>query len=356
MNKGEELIDWYIINKRDLPWRKTRDPYRVWLSEIILQQTRIAQGLSYYENITEKYPNVYLLAAAPEDEILKIWQGLGYYTRARNMLACARIICEKYNGKFPQSHKELICLPGIGTYTASAIASIAFNLKEVVMDGNAIRVFSRLFGINYLPQNIKQMQEYTQIGLEFMDQCSPAIFNQALMEFGALFCTPGKPDCLNCIFKKLCFAYNNDSVNIFPPKKHKIVLKHRFFHYFIFRLGDYTFIKQRIQNDIWKKLFEFPLIESLDEQIVLEENAVWFEMQEGLKIDSIKINATLLHTLTHQKIHLNFYEVDISFAQSDSYILLNYKKVETENLKKFAFPIPLYKMIEKSFDNETQRS
>ncbi|MEY4860751.1 MAG: hypothetical protein RL059_450 [Bacteroidota bacterium] len=230
----QDLISWYLINKRDLPWRKTKNPYKIWMSEIILQQTRVQQGLPYYQKFISTYPTIQSLALANEDEVLNLWQGLGYYSRARNMLKTANVINEEYKGSFPTSYNDLLKLKGIGEYTAAAIASFSFNEPVAVVDGNVYRVLSRLFDIETPIDSVEGKKAFRFLADEVLDKVNPATFNQAIMEFGALHCTPKKPDCNNCVLNRTCLSRENGTISQRPVKKKKTAAKERFFVYKIF--------------------------------------------------------------------------------------------------------------------------
>ncbi|HEY0769642.1 MAG TPA: A/G-specific adenine glycosylase, partial [Sphingobacteriaceae bacterium] len=227
----DKIVKWYSENKRSLPWRETKDPYRIWLSEIILQQTRVAQGLPYYLRFVERFPTVSHLASAPQDEVLRLWQGLGYYTRARNLQKCAQTIVEKYSRKFPRTYAELISLPGIGEYTAAAIASISFNEKVAVVDGNVFRVLSRVFGIDTPINSAEGKKGFSKLANDLIHETAPADYNQGLMEFGALFCTPKNPKCEECVFRKSCHAFQNGLQQQLPVKLKSKASRKRYFYY-----------------------------------------------------------------------------------------------------------------------------
>ena len=258
----DELLSWYRANKRELPWRNNRDPYRIWLSEVILQQTRVEQGLPYFQRITDQYPTVNDLANASEEEVLRSWQGLGYYSRARNMHKCAKIVVSDYNSEFPDSKAELLKLPGIGPYTAAAIASIAFGEAAAVVDGNVIRVITRLFGVADDISTPSTQKKIQAIADELISQEHPDLFNQAIMEFGALHCTPNQPDCVTCPFSQHCKSLKAGTNGKIPFKKKKIKKRNRYFHYLLINRDGKYLMKQRSNKDIWQGLFEFFLLES----------------------------------------------------------------------------------------------
>ncbi len=306
-----QILDWYSQNKRDLPWRQNRNPYNIWLSEIILQQTRVNQGLPYYLKFIDEYPNVHDLANADERDVLRVWQGLGYYSRARNLHKCAKIISENYDGNFPNSFQELIKLPGIGNYTAAAIASIAFGEKVAVVDGNVYRVLSRIFGIDNDISSGKGQKVFQEQANELISDKHPDEFNQAMMEFGALQCVPKKPNCSICTFQSQCFANKNDLQAQLPVKIKKVKIRKRNFHYLVFELDGRLALKERIGNDIWRGLYDFNLIEG-------EQKWSWEELSNSdiinfLKEEIIAVDESVeyKHILTHQRIFARFYTIKL---------------------------------------------
>ncbi|MBL4704506.1 MAG: A/G-specific adenine glycosylase, partial [Flavobacteriales bacterium] len=260
-NFNSKIISWYTVHKRDLPWRKTKNPYKIWLSEIILQQTRIDQGTSYYLKFEAHYPTINDLANASEDEVLKDWQGLGYYSRARNLHGTAKHIVNELGGEFPNTYQEILKLKGVGDYTASAIASFCFGESEAVVDGNVYRVLSRYFGIETPIDSGKGKKEFKQLANQLICTENPSTFNQGIMEFGALQCKPKSPDCSQCPFQSSCVAYAKDKVGLLPIKEKKLKQRNRFFDYFLFLDNQQTILQQRTQKDIWQQLYEFPMIE-----------------------------------------------------------------------------------------------
>ena len=333
MEFSDKLIDWYQGNKRDLPWRHTNDPYKVWLSEVILQQTRVAQGLSYYLKFERVFPTVFDLAAAPEELILKNWQGLGYYSRARNMHSTAKQIVDDFDGKFPSSYDELILLKGIGDYTASAIASFCFGKKHAVVDGNVFRVLSRVFGIDTPIDSTIGKKNFKMLAEELICSDRPAIFNQAIMEFGALQCTPKSPDCTSCPLNNTCVAYSLNQVNDLPKKSKKVKKRNRYFEYLVTLSSDRTIIQQRKEKDIWAKLFEFPLIEyseAPDPELVLADIGQFLKMDFSVVQKSMPIK----HLLSHQNLFVRFWQLELEDPPcNDGFI-----KVEMHELEQFAFP------------------
>ena len=308
---SKSLIKWYEANKRELPWRDISDPYRIWISEIILQQTRVNQGLSYYLRFIERFPNVKALAIANEDEVLKYWQGLGYYSRARNLHKTAQIIAEKHKGKFPNSYTDIVLLKGIGAYTAAAVCSFAYNQAYAVVDGNVYRVLSRLFAIETPIDSNKAKKEFSELATNLLDKSKPGIHNQAIMEFGALQCIPVQPDCNACPFQKTCKAYKLDLVDKLPIKASKTKVRERFFNYFLIQYQSKIYIQKRTEKDIWQNLYELPLIESnkLFEPEEIGTNDFLTNI-ENIEISST--TSTFKHILSHQRIFARFFSVTVS--------------------------------------------
>lgn len=303
------IINWYLKHKRDLPWRETKDPYTIWLSEIILQQTKIKQGLPYFNKFLNKYPTIKDFSFAKEDDILKMWQGLGYYSRAQNMVICANIIMTKYKGKFPDNYKELLKLKGIGKYTAAAIASFCFNEAVPVVDGNVYRVLARNFGIIDDLSNSKTFQVFFNKANELIDNNQPALFNESIMEFGELYCTPKKYKCKACIFFNSCFANLHGMQNELPIKSKKIKKRIRFFYYFIVKYKNKILIKKRAKGDIWSGLYDFLLIEgkkSINKNNIVK-NLKYLNHHQMYSSDK-----EYKHILTHQIIFARFYQIDIN--------------------------------------------
>jgi A/G-specific adenine glycosylase len=347
MNKTLEfsniLVLWYLNNKRDLPWRKTKDPYLIWLSEIILQQTKIPQGLSYYLKFKEKFNNIFLLASANENEVLKLWQGLGYYSRARNLHGTAKYVSKNFKGKFPENYHELIQLKGIGDYTASAIASICFNEPEAVVDGNVYRLLSRYFGISIPINSSKGKKEFKRLAQLLIDPSKPGTHNQAVMDFGSLVCKPKNPDCGICPLSNRCYALKKNKIHILPARTNKIKIKIRFFNYLIINNNNRsTYIRQRIKNDIWKNLFEFPFHEST-EQINLKEFLKTPLYKKFINHNSCTVTKynenQIIHKLTHQHLFVTFWIVDLNTTLK--------KEQLWEGLDKFAFPTLIQNFVDK---------
>ncbi|MDP2385027.1 MAG: A/G-specific adenine glycosylase [Bacteroidota bacterium] len=330
------LISWYKKNKRDLPWRDTQDAYKIWLSEIILQQTRVEQGRSYYEAFTTKFPTVKHLAKAPLDVVMKTWQGLGYYSRARNLHATANIIVSEHKSVFPDSYVGLIKLKGIGPYTAAAIASFAFDERVAVVDGNVYRVLSRYFGIETPIDSNTGKIEFLQLANELISIKHPGTHNQAIMEFGALQCKPQNPDCLNCPLNASCAALAENKVNVLPIKEKKTKVRNRYFYYLIIEdKAKQTLIKKRIGKDIWTELFEFPLIETekaLENKELLKKIASFFGKE---KITIQKISESRKHILSHQHIYAQFVHVKLESKLKKHE---EYKIIKSKDINSFALP------------------
>lgn len=307
------LLRWYPENMRQLPWRNTKDPYIIWLSEIILQQTRVAQGRPYFEKFLFHYPSVQDLAAAPIEEVMRLWQGLGYYSRARNLHECAREILLNKNGVFPTTYDGLINLKGVGSYTAAAISSFAYGEKIAVVDGNVFRVLSRFFGIATDIGSTEGKKTFEALANEVISPTSPAEYNQAIMEFGALQCVPQNPDCDGCPLNVSCFAYQHDLVKDLPVKEKKVKVNQRAFLYFHITCGDELLVKERGAHDIWHGLVDLPLeeLQSLEE-IDLEMSPLYIELQVFKPLIKFDPEKNYKHILTHQKIFSNFVKFDIS--------------------------------------------
>ncbi len=309
----DTLINWFSSNRRDLPWRHDPTPYQVWLSEVILQQTRVNQGMEYYLRFIERWPTVTDLANASEEEVLKMWQGLGYYSRARNLHHCAQQVVTEYGAQFPADYEKLKRLKGIGDYTAAAIASIAFNLPHAVVDGNVYRVLSRLYDID-TPININEGQRlFAQLADDLLNREQPGLHNQALMEFGALHCTPKSPNCLLCPMQAQCLALEHQTVMQRPVKLQKVKVTTRYFNYLIIRTNDSVYLHKRSDNDIWKNLYDFPCIES--EQAMSVEEVVATEkfkqLLDGEPFTIEKVSPIFTHKLTHRTILAQFIEIKL---------------------------------------------
>jgi A/G-specific adenine glycosylase len=302
---SDKVVEWYHGRKRNLPWRDTQDPYKIWLSEIILQQTRVAQGLPYYLRFTEKFPDVRALAAASEQEVLRLWQGLGYYTRARNLHKCAKEVVSQFHGTFPDNFLTLKTLPGIGDYTAAAIASFAFREPVAVVDGNVFRVLSRIFGIETEINSPEGKKVFTALANELISKKHPDLHNQAIMEFGALYCTPARPLCEQCIFVSTCFAARNNLQEALPVKAKAKAARPRYFYYYVIRKGKSTLMKKREQKDIWHGLYDFYVIEKVkpaNPVKIMEQDPLLKKLNRNQPVISKKYK----HILSHQIIHATF--------------------------------------------------
>jgi len=330
---SKRLISWYLNNKRTLPWRDETNPYFIWLSEIILQQTRVEQGLPYYLKFVSHFPTIFELANASEETVLKLWQGLGYYSRARNLHSTAKYIALNCNGVFPNTYNELIKLKGIGDYTASAIASICFNAATAVVDGNVYRVLSRVFGVNTPINSTKGIKEFKKLAQLLIDPKQPGTYNQAVMEFGARHCTPQNPDCNACIFSGKCDALKTKRLRSLPVKLKKKQIRKRYFNYLVVIAEEHekTILKQRSGKGIWQKLYEFPLIETSSEvnKATLITLPKYIKFSEKLEIQHLSLfnENPVVHKLSHQHLHTRFWILKtkekikemIPFSEVDSY-------------------------------------
>jgi A/G-specific adenine glycosylase len=310
----QKLLTWYNANKRDLPWRNISDPYKIWLSEVILQQTRVNQGWEYYIRFIEKYPTVKALASAPEHDVLKLWQGLGYYSRARNLHTAAKTILKEHNGKFPKDYKSIRALKGVGDYTAGAIASIAFNLPYPAVDGNVMRVYSRLFGITTPIDSTEGKKKIYETALELLPGKNPGTYNQAVMELGAMVCLPAKPACVNCPVQVACYAYSHKKTANFPVKEGKTKVRNRHLNYLVVSQGEKILIRHRKTKDIWQGLHDFPLIESTKpvSSPVFLKGEKWEEIIHLPKPLIKDVSDEYVHILSHQKLFARFYHIEIS--------------------------------------------
>ncbi len=307
-----KIGEWYDEHRRELPWRNTTDPYRIWLSEIILQQTRVNQGLPYYLSFSKRFQDVNSLAHAREQEVLRLWQGLGYYTRARNLHRCAKVIVAEHGGQFPDTYEELLKLPGIGSYTAAAIASVAFQKPVAVVDGNVFRVLSRIFGDDHDIASGPGKRHFFELAQKLIPQNHPGEFNQAMMEFGALHCVPKNPKCDNCPFQPNCIAYARGWQDRLPVKSRRTEIKKRYLTYFVFRHGNKWAMRRREGKDIWKGLYDFYLVECARQHSLKQ---AW---KSDAFLDSIELNPSIggqgivyTHDLSHQQLVARFVTIDI---------------------------------------------
>ncbi len=332
----KKLLEWnQFYNNRSMPWKYEKDPYKIWISEIILQQTRVEQGIMYYVNFINKFPDIKKLASATETEVYKMWEGLGYYSRCRNLIATAKHIAKDMNGIFPKSYAEILLLKGIGPYTAAAISSFAYNLPFAVVDGNVMRVLSRFLGISTSIDSTEGKKIFHELANELLDKNKPAVYNQAIMDFGATVCKPQLPLCKECKMAANCVAYKKNKVSEFPVKEKKLVKKERWFYYFIIWQKDAVWVKKRDKKDIWLNLHEFFLVEKKSktaaEKIIRSEeitNAI------GKTFRIRKISETYRQLLTHQKIHAVFIEIEMDKKPA----LKEHFKVNESAMKKLAFP------------------
>lgn len=309
------LMNWHREeNNREMPWKGEKNPYRIWLSEVILQQTRVEQGLSYYNRFIEKYPTIYDLAKAPDQEVFKLWEGLGYYNRCRNLLSTAREIVLNKKGIFPNQYEEILQLKGVGPYTAAAIASFAYNLPHAVVDGNVFRVLSRFYGIDTPIDSAAGKQQFADIAAKMLDKKEPSLYNQAIMDFGATICKPAAPVCAYCPLKNHCIAYQLGMVNHLPVKEKTLSRKIRWFTYFLFEYNETLLVRQRTGKDIWQNLFEFYLVESERAQKWDKTTvAVWLKTQLAIdKVATIDISPLMIQQLTHQQIKSHFIEIKLT--------------------------------------------
>ena len=350
------LLDWHKFNARELPWKNTNDPYVIWISEVILQQTRVEQGIPYFNRILERFPDVFTLAAASEEEVLSYWQGLGYYSRARNLHHTAKTIAYQMQGIFPKEYKEVLRLKGIGPYTAAAIVSFAFHQVQPVVDGNVIRVLSRYFGIEDPVDRDSTLTQINSLAMELIHKKRPADYNQAIMDFGATVCKPKAPDCLSCPFQNNCQAWLMQRHNNLPVKEKKLLRKNRYFHYlFIVDPHRQFVLQKRTDVDIWANMFEFPQLETVSENPpVTAEIKALISKITGIHVDCTQMEILKLysekHVLTHRDLYINYYifELDKPIKSLKSeYILVNSKKVSN-----FAVPKPIEKFLKKMNDQK----
>ncbi|MGI4022067.1 MAG: A/G-specific adenine glycosylase [Janthinobacterium lividum] len=344
MNLSSELQNWYLQHKRNLPWRNTTDAYTIWLSEVILQQTRVEQGLPYFYRFLEKYPDVTAFANASEDEVLKLWQGLGYYSRGRNMLFTARQILENNYGIFPTTYQELIKLKGIGEYTAAAISSFAADEAKAVVDGNVYRVLARWFGVEEPINSPAGKKIFQNLADEVLDQKNPGQHNQAMMEFGAMLCKPKNPDCNVCPVREGCSAYQTNRINLLPVKLKTVKIRERYFNYFLITNQDQILLNKRSINDIWANMYDLPLIEN-STYIPVEELSALPAFKSFFGNQAIVISASPIrkHILTHQRIFAHFIHLQINTKEINmqpSWFFTSF-----DALEKLALPKIIYQFL-----------
>lgn len=344
MQFSKILINWYLSNKRDLPWRKKSDPYHIWLSEIMLQQTRVEQGLPYYQKFIEAFPDVYALAKAPAEKVLKLWQGLGYYSRARNLHETAKIVAFELKGNFPDNYANLKKLKGVGDYTASAIASIAFNQPVAVVDGNVYRVLSRYFNIDTPINSTLGIREFKILADQLLDAEKPSLFNQGLMEFGALQCKPRNPLCETCPFNGSCLAFKEKRIHELPVKLKRGRIKKRYFNYLVVSSEENeTLLQQRKGKGIWEGLYEFPLIET-PEPVDTEKNLSKEKVAEVLGNGPLEISlyndVPVVHKLSHQHIFTHFWRIHTKN--------LNEGGIPLDQVKEYPVPVLIQNFLAES--------
>lgn len=329
------LLCWYHKNKRDLPWRHTKDPYKIWLCEIIMQQTRVAQGLEYYNKFVATFPSPRALAGATEDQVLKLWQGLGYYSRARNLHAAAKSM----KGKFPSTYEGVRALKGVGDYTAAAICSIAYNMPYAVVDGNVYRVLSRTFGIATPIDSTEGKKQFAALAQKLLDQKNPGDYNQALMDLGALICTPQTPQCQKCPLAKICHARKKGTQENLPVKSQKTKISTRYFHYIYVEQGKFTWLHQRGPGDVWQNLYELPLIETPDGNLKSPLLKKWFGAARLTSVSQVPLK----HVLSHRIIYASIYKVKVSptCKVPDGFI-----KIPVTDLPKYAVSRLVQKLLE----------
>lgn len=305
------ILEWYNPNRRPLPWKQETDPYRIWLSEIMLQQTRVEQGLPYYRAFVQAYPTIGDLAEAADDDVMKLWEGLGYYSRARNMLAAARYISRELEGRFPSTYSRILALKGVGPYTAAAIASFAFGLPYAVVDGNVYRVLARFFGIDRPTNTTSGKKHFAQLAGRLLPTEQPARYNQAIMDFGALVCSPRKPACTDCPLQNHCTAFREGRIGELPRKQAKAPRRTRFFHYLIFAQDEQVLIRKRVEKDVWPNLYEFPLFE-YEELLTFRGlkslQDKWPVSGKTLPEQPASVSKPFRQLLSHQDIRARFFE------------------------------------------------
>jgi A/G-specific adenine glycosylase len=338
---SKTIIAWYKIHKRSLPWRNSDNPYTIWISEIILQQTRVVQGYDYFLHFLEQFPDIKSLAEASEDEVLKCWQGLGYYSRARNLHAAAKQLQAVYGNKFPQTYDEIRRLKGIGDYTAAAISSFAFHLPYAVVDGNVYRFLSRYFGIETPIDSTVGKKFFASLATDLLNKRDPGTHNQAIMEFGALQCAPSSPDCAQCPLATGCFALSNNKVSTLPVKAKKSKVQHRYFHYFMIINNQTTYLNKRTGKDIWQNLYEFPLYESLQPMDITQilQTDLFVSLTQSLPFFIKHQSPEIKHVLSHQIIHAHFYVIQTSGMNNN---MSNFIPVKMQELSHY----PISRLME----------
>lgn len=345
----DKLKFWYEKNHRKLPWRETKNPYFIWLSEIILQQTRVVQGLPYFLKFMEAFPTIKDFAEASEDEVLRLWQGLGYYSRARNMHTTAKIVYEQMEGIFPTNYKDLQKLKGVGSYTAAAIASFSYNEAVAVVDGNVYRVLSRFFGIETDISSPKGIKEFSDLANEIVPKNDSATHNQAIMEFGATLCTPKNPLCKICPVEDSCSAFQNNNQLFLPVNLKKVKITNRFFYYFVIESEGKIFMKKRIEKGIWNGLFDFLIIEELESKPI-EDILDSAQLKEILNLASIEnISEKYFHQLTHQKLEITFIHLKLNNLESNFFTKNSLNFYDFEQIENLPKPIVIANYLRKFY-------
>lgn len=333
-----KLLHWYESVKRDLPWRQTKNPYKVWISEIILQQTRVDQGLPYYKRFIEAFPTVDDLANAEEDDVLKLWEGLGYYSRARNLHFTAKEIANNLDSTFPSTYKSLLTLKGIGPYTAAAIGSICFNLPVAAVDGNVYRVLSRYFGITQSIDETAVKKQIAELASEVLAKQSPGNHNQAVMELGATVCSPLAPNCKECPLNGSCKAFALNMQAELPVRSKKTKVRDRFFYYTVMVSNGEILVSKRGAGDIWQGLYEFPLIES---QSRLRDTELLKQLNLSAEDVVVHISSEFKHILSHQRIFAKFV-----WVKSGKFEHSKLTRVKLGNMNELAFPRLISRYLE----------
>ena len=348
MTLTKTLTHWYSINKRSMPWRMTKDPYKIWLSEVILQQTQIKQGLPYYEAFVTTFPTVFHLAKASEEQVLKLWQGLGYYSRARNLHASAKHIANDLNGNFPDTYEGLLKLKGVGDYTASAIGSICFDLPTAVVDGNVYRVLSRYYGVQTPINSTQGIKEFKGIAQKLIDKKNPGDYNQAIMEFGAIQCKPSNPDCSVCPLQSGCKAFKKQMINMLPVKLKKNKIKKKYFNFIVIVSEDgKTQLQKRRDKGIWQNLYQFPLIES-DKPLsieVLKKHKDFKELTDNFSEVKLYNKEEIIHKLSHQHLYTKFWIINTKKLKGNA--------ISVSGIKKYPVPILISNFIEAFHFNQS---
>ncbi len=331
------LIRWNRLeNKRQMPWKGEKNPYKIWLSEIILQQTRVDQGWEYYTRFIKAFPTINKLSTAPEEKIFKLWEGLGYYSRCKNLITTARFISNEKKGRFPDKYEDILALKGVGPYTAAAIASFAFDLPYAVLDGNVFRVLARYFGISKDISSNEGKRFFSSLANDLLDKNKPGIYNQAIMDFGAVVCKPQNPLCAECPFKESCGAFVKNRVNQLPLKTKKLIRKKRWFYYLVIEWNNKVYVQRRAGKDIWENLYQFVLIETRKKSSFKEiaDSSSYKQILPGNRPESVIESKHYIQQLSHQTIEGNF----IHIKTKKPPVLTDYEAVPISKIKQLAFP------------------